>query len=116
MFTVTKKPLTPNTLWDAAKSEPLCKFVKGVLKTNDTDLVEKLKGMGYEVTGEANKESDNESIPSVTQPKDVEPQMPPDTPDDESNDDSENGSDDKTGEANKENVNSKRRNRKAADK
>lgn len=114
MFTVTKKPLTPNTLWDAAKGKPLCKFVKGVLETNNTDLVEKLKGMGYEVTGEADK--DDELSPSVTT-KDGEPQMPPGTSDDESNDDdSENGSDDKTGEADKDDVKSKRRSRKTADK
>lgn len=32
---------------------PLCKFVKGVFETNDEAVAEKLKGMGYEVTGEA---------------------------------------------------------------
>ncbi len=63
MYTVTKKPLTANTIWDAKKGVPLCKFVNGVFKTNDTDLVEKLKNMGYEVTGE----------------KDANPQKQPDT-------------------------------------
>ena len=59
MYTVTKKPLTSNTLWDAEKSKPLCKFTKGVLKTNDTDLVEKLKKMGYEVAGEPDPDSES---------------------------------------------------------
>lgn len=53
MFTVTKKPKTPNMIWDAANNRPLCKFVKGVFETNDTAVVEKLKGMGYTVSGEA---------------------------------------------------------------
>lgn len=54
MFTVKKKPNTPNIIWDAeSKKRPLCKFVKGVFETNDAAVAEKLKGMGYEVTGEA---------------------------------------------------------------
>lgn len=53
MFRVTKKPKTPNILWDASSNRPLCKFVKGVFETNDEAVAEKLKGMGYEVTGEA---------------------------------------------------------------
>lgn len=54
MFTVKKKPNTPNIIWDAeSKKHPLCKFVKGVFETNDEAVAEKLKGMGYEVTGEA---------------------------------------------------------------
>lgn len=52
MFTVKKIPKTPNILWDAAAKTPLCKFVNGVLETNDAVLADKLKGMGYEVTGE----------------------------------------------------------------
>lgn len=55
MFTVKKKPKTPNIIWDAAARKPLCKFVKGELKTNDEALAEKLKGMGHEVTGEADQ-------------------------------------------------------------
>lgn len=54
MFIVKKIPKTPNILWDAAAKKPLCKFVKGKLETNDEALADKLKGMGYEVTGEAN--------------------------------------------------------------
>lgn len=53
MFTVKKKAKTPNMVWDAANNRPLCKFVKGVFETNDKAVAEKLKGMGYEVTGEA---------------------------------------------------------------
>ena len=54
MFTVKKKAKTPNMVWDAANNRPLCKFVKGFFETNDEAVAEKLKGMGYEVTGEAN--------------------------------------------------------------
>jgi hypothetical protein len=53
MFTVKKKAKTPNMVWDAANNRPLCKFVKGVFETNDEAVAKKLKGMGYEVTGEA---------------------------------------------------------------
>jgi len=53
MFTVKKKAKTPNMVWDAANNRPLCKFVKGVFETNDEAVAEKMKGMGYEVTGEA---------------------------------------------------------------
>lgn len=53
MFTVKKKAKTPNMVWDSANNRPLCKFVKGVFETNDEAVAEKLKGMGYEVTGEA---------------------------------------------------------------
>lgn len=52
MFTVIKKPLTPNIIWDVKKNIPLCKFENGKLETNDVELVEILKAMGYEVTGE----------------------------------------------------------------
>jgi len=53
MFTVIKKPLTPNTIWDVKNRCTLCKFKNGKLETNDTVLVEKLGAMGHEVTGEA---------------------------------------------------------------
>lgn len=53
MFAVIKKPLTPNTIWDAENRCLLCKFENGKLETNDTVLVEKLKSMGHEITGEA---------------------------------------------------------------
>lgn len=49
MYTVTKKPLTPNTVWDAETGKPLCKFVKGKLVTNDEQTVERLGEMGHTV-------------------------------------------------------------------
>lgn len=53
MFRVTKKPKTPNILWDASNNRPLCKFVKGVFETNDEALAFSLKGKEYKVEGEA---------------------------------------------------------------
>lgn len=53
MFKVTKKPKTPNILWDASGNCPLCKFVRGIFETNDEALAYKLKGMGYIVEGGA---------------------------------------------------------------
>ena len=56
MFVVTKKPKTPNIIWDKENKKPLCKFnKKGVLETNDEVLAEKLKVLGHTVTGEAEK-------------------------------------------------------------
>lgn len=54
MFTVKKKPLTPNIIWDSSAGRPLCNFGhKGLLKTNDMELARKLEAMGHTVTGEA---------------------------------------------------------------
>lgn len=53
MFRVTKKPKTPNILWDASNNRPLCRFVKGVFETNDKALASKLKDLGHTVEGEA---------------------------------------------------------------
>lgn len=53
MFKVTKKPKTPNILWDASNNRPLCRFVKGVFETNDEVLASKLKDLGHTVEGEA---------------------------------------------------------------
>lgn len=53
MFKVTKKPKTPNILWDASSNRPLCRFVKGVFETNDEALASKLKDLGHTVEGEA---------------------------------------------------------------
>lgn len=60
MFKVTKKPKTPNILWDASNNCPLCKFVKGVFETNDEALASKLKDMGYTVEGATDAKSLNE--------------------------------------------------------
>ncbi|MCD7864025.1 MAG: hypothetical protein LUG61_11120 [Lachnospiraceae bacterium] len=53
MYTIKKKEKTPNMVWDAEKGKPLCKFVKGVISTNDEELMKKLKAMGHTVTGKA---------------------------------------------------------------
>lgn len=54
MFTIKKKPLTPNIIWDGSAGKPLCNFGhKGTITTNDRDLAEKLAALGHEVTGEA---------------------------------------------------------------
>lgn len=53
MFKVTKKPKTPNIVWDSSGNRSLCKFVKGVFETNDEQIAFKLKSMGHTVTGEA---------------------------------------------------------------
>lgn len=73
MFTVTKKPKTPNTIWDAANKRPLCKFDrKGILETNDETLAEKLKAMGHTVTGEVDNVTpvDSETLESEGDGKD----------------------------------------------
>lgn len=53
MYKVTKKPNTPNVIWDSVNKTPLCKFVSGVFETNDKKVADKLKAMGHTVTGEA---------------------------------------------------------------
>lgn len=53
MFKVTKKPKTPNILWDASSNRSLCRFVKGIFETNDETLASKLKDLGHTVEGEA---------------------------------------------------------------
>ena len=59
MFRVTKKPKTPNILWDTSNNRPLCKFVDGVLYTNDKDIAGKLKVLGHTVTGKADDKNPN---------------------------------------------------------
>lgn len=53
MFKVTKKPKTPNMLWDGVNNRPFCKFVNGVVETNDENLASKLKDLGHMVEGES---------------------------------------------------------------
>lgn len=60
MFKVTKKPKTPNILWDASSNRPLCRFVKGVFETNDEALASKLKDLGHTVEGKADAKSIDE--------------------------------------------------------
>lgn len=52
MFKVIKTPKTPNIVWDGANNRPLCKFVNGVIETNDEALVSKLEALGHTVEGE----------------------------------------------------------------
>lgn len=49
VYTVTKKPLAPNTVWDTETGKPLCRFVKGKLVTNDEQTAERLGEMGHKV-------------------------------------------------------------------
>lgn len=49
-YTVTKKPLTANTIWDAKKGKVLCNFTNGKLETDDDAVVKTLKALGHTVT------------------------------------------------------------------
>ena len=60
MFKVTKKPKTPNILWDASNNRPLYRFVKGVFETNDEAIASKLKDLGHTVEGKADAKSIDE--------------------------------------------------------
>jgi len=57
MFKVTKKPKTPNIIWDASNNCLLAKFVNGVIETNDKTLAAKMKDLGHTVEGEADAKS-----------------------------------------------------------
>ena len=62
MFTVKKKPLTPNTIWDGSMGRPLCSFGHaGVLVTNDPELAGKLAALGHTVTGEEDAHAGQEA-------------------------------------------------------
>lgn len=64
MFTVKKKPLTPNIIWDGSAGRPLCSFGhRGLLETNDPELAGKLAAMGHMVTGEADVPARQEGAP-----------------------------------------------------
>lgn len=64
-YTVTKKPLTANTIWDAEAGKPLCRFDKGVIDTDDDELANKLKALGHTVTENNDaKRADNPSVDS----------------------------------------------------
>lgn len=66
MITVKKKPLTPNIIWDAGTNSPLCEFKKGVFRTNDKALADKLEALGYEVSGEPDPDVQAENIEDET--------------------------------------------------
>lgn len=62
-YTVTKKPLTANTIWDAKKGTVLCNFINGKLETDDDAVVKTLKAMGHTVTeNEDAKQADNSTV------------------------------------------------------
>ena len=66
MFTIKKKPLTPNIIWDSSAGKPLCNFGhKGTITTNDRDLAEKLAALGHEVTGEAEAPAQQAAAPTT---------------------------------------------------
>ncbi len=71
---IKKKPLTSNILWDKEKGVQLCKFTEGKLETSDSELAEKLRDMGYEVSGETDEgqKSDEEQKPDEEQKSDAE--------------------------------------------
>lgn len=52
VFKVTKKPKTPNILWDAAGNRPLCRFKNGTFETEDEALARNLQALGYVVDPE----------------------------------------------------------------
>lgn len=58
MFTVKKKTNSANIVWDVENNRPLCKFVNGVYTTNNKDIADKLKALGYTVTGKAESKTD----------------------------------------------------------
>lgn len=49
MYTVTKKRLSPNTVWDVENGKILCRFEKGTFVTDDEQLANKLAAMGHTV-------------------------------------------------------------------
>ena len=49
MYKVTKKPNTPNIVWNADSKAPLCRFVKGRFETDDKKIADALKAKGYTV-------------------------------------------------------------------
>lgn len=64
-YTVTKKPLTANTIWDAKAGKPLCRFDKGVIHTDDDELATKLKALGHTVTENADAEQADAENPDT---------------------------------------------------
>lgn len=62
-YTITKKPKTPNMLWDAKSKKVIAAFnEKGVIVTNDKALAEKLKALGHTVVEEAETNVDEMTV------------------------------------------------------
>lgn len=57
-YSISKKPLTPNSVWDAKSGMVVCHFVNGKFETDDADLAKKLEAMGHTVTKGADAEAD----------------------------------------------------------
>lgn len=55
MYTVTKKPLAPNTVWDAETEKPLCRFEKGKFVTDDERIAKRLEAMGHAINRTGNE-------------------------------------------------------------
>lgn len=52
MYIITKKPKTPNMIWDAKTNSVVVKFdEEGVFKTADKALAKKMKELGHTVEG-----------------------------------------------------------------
>lgn len=49
-YTITKKPKTPNMLWDGKTKKVIAKFnEKGIFETDEKAVAEKLKELGHTV-------------------------------------------------------------------
>lgn len=55
MYVVSKKPNTPNIVWDTVNKVPLCKFVNGHFETDNKKVADALKVKGHTVTGKGGK-------------------------------------------------------------
>lgn len=61
-YTITKKPKTPNMLWDGKTKKIIAKFnEKGVFETDEKAVAEMLKELGHTVV-EAEKEVDEMTV------------------------------------------------------
>lgn len=63
MYRVTGKK--NGILWDNEKNKPLAKFVRGEFITEDAEIAEKLKGMGYEVERDFIEEPEGETQENI---------------------------------------------------
>ena len=59
-YTITKKPKTPNMLWDGKTKKIIAKFnEKGVFETDNKEVAEKLKALGHTVVEAEDKKKTN---------------------------------------------------------
>lgn len=59
-YTITKKPKTPNMLWDGKTKKIIAKFnEKGVFETDNKEVAEKLKALGHTVVEAAEEKKTN---------------------------------------------------------